>query len=154
MSKAVDDDVDQIAAWRSMLIAHSRTMRAIEADLAAAGAIPLTWYDVLLEVAAAEEPLTLQELTRRVVLSRTRISRLVAELETRGYLVRSPDPDDGRSTLVSMETAGKTALAQAAPVYMAGIDRHFNQHLDATQQRTISAGLNKVIDAHNTIGVR
>lgn len=154
MSKDVNDGVDQIAAWRSMLIAHSRTMRAIEADLAAAGAIPLTWYDVLLEVAAAEEPLTLQELTRRVVLSRTRISRLVAELETRRYLVRSPDPDDGRSTLVSIDKAGKAALAQAAPVYMAGIDRHFNQHLNATQQRTISAGLNKVIDAHNTVELR
>lgn len=155
MSKDVDDDgVDQIAAWRSMLIAHSRAMRAIEADLAAAGAIPLTWYDVLLEVNAAEEPLTLQELTRRVVLSRTRISRLVAELETRGYLVRSPDPDDGRSTLVSIDKAGKAALAQAAPVYMEGIDRHFNQHLSTTQQRAIAAGLNRVIDAHNTVELR
>jgi DNA-binding MarR family transcriptional regulator len=148
---ANDARVDRIAAWRSMLIAHSRAVRAIEADLAAAGAIPLTWYDVLLEVDAAEEPLTLQELTRRVVLSRTRISRLVAELETRGYLIRSPDPEDGRSTRVSIGTAGKAALAQAAPVYMAGIDRHFNQHLSATQRRAIAAGLNRVIDAHDTV---
>jgi len=81
MSKKVDGDgVDQIAAWKSMLIAHSRSLRATESDLSAVGAIPLTWYDVLLEVDATEEPLTLQELLRRVVLSLTRISRLVAEL--------------------------------------------------------------------------
>lgn len=132
-----------------MLIAHSRAMRAIEADLAAAGVIPLTWYDVLLEVNAAAEPLSLQDLTRRVVLSRTRISRLVAELESRGFLVRSPDPDDGRSTLVSIDTAGKAALVQAAPVYMKGIDRHFNQYLSTPQQRAIANGLNSVIEAHD-----
>jgi len=114
----------------------------------------LTWYDVLLEVAAAAEPLTLQELTRRVVLSRTRISRLVAELETHGYVVRSPDPNDGRSTRVSIEKAGKKALAEAAPVYMEGIDRHFTRYLSTTQQRGIAAGLNRVVDAHDTVELR
>ena len=155
----MDDDaengsVDQVAAWRSMLIAHSRVLRAIETELAAAGAIPLTWYDVLLELNAAREPLRMQELSERVVLSRTRISRLVAELETRGYVTRRPDPDDGRSILVAIDKAGKAALAHAAPIYMAGIDRHFTQHLSASQQRSIATGLNRVIDAHDTVELR
>ena len=102
----------------------------------------------------SSSPLTLQELTRRVVLPRTRISRLVAELETHGFLVRSPDPDDGRSTLVSIDTAGKAALARAAPVYVDGIDRHVNQYLSPTQQRAIAEGLNTVIDEHNTVELR
>lgn len=154
MSNDEDTSVDRVAAWRSMLIAHSRALRAIEADLDVAGVIPLTWYDVLLEVDAADEPLTLRELTRRVVLSRTRISRLVAELEGRGYVVRSGDPDDRRSTRVSIAAAGTEALRQAAPVYMDGIERHFTRHLTATQQRAITAGLVKVIEAHNTVEVR
>ena len=141
-------DIDKIAAWRSMLIAHSRALRAIEADLMTAGAIPLTWYDVLLELNASDQPLRMQAISERVVLSRTRISRLVTELETCGYIERRSDPDDGRSTLVAITGAGRAALAHAAPVYMDGIDRHFTQYLTASQQRSIAKGLDRVLQAH------
>ena len=55
----------EIAAWRAMLVAHHRAVRAIEADLETAGAIPLTWYDVLLELQAAPEGLRMQDLGER-----------------------------------------------------------------------------------------
>ena len=41
-------DDDRIAAWRSVLQAQHRVVRAIECDLAAVEMIPLSWYDVLL----------------------------------------------------------------------------------------------------------
>ena len=85
---------DPIAAWRSMLLAHSSALRAIEADMGAAGSIPLSWYDVLLELNGAGGRLRMQELAGRVVLSRTRVSRLVDELEHRGLVTRQPDPTD------------------------------------------------------------
>ena len=48
---AADDPV--VEAWRGLLVAHSRLVPAVEADLRAAGQIPLSWYDVLLELNAA-----------------------------------------------------------------------------------------------------
>ena len=39
----------EVAAWRSLLIAHSALVPAIEASLRAAGQVPLPWYDVLLD---------------------------------------------------------------------------------------------------------
>ena len=51
-SMAEDPAVD---AWRGLLVAHSRLVPAVEADLRAAGQIPLSWYDVLLELNAAPE---------------------------------------------------------------------------------------------------
>ncbi len=140
--------LDPVAAWRAVLLAHSRALRAIEVDLAAAGSIPLTWYDVLLELRAAKGPLRMQALGERVVLSRTRVSRLVQELESRGLVTRAPDPDDGRSTLATITEAGTNALRQAAPVYLAGIERHFTQHLTASQQHAITTGLTRVAEAH------
>lgn len=140
---------DPVAPWRAMLLAHSRALRAIEADLAAVGVIPLTWYDVLLELRAAGGPLRMQALGERVVLSRTRVSRLVQELESRGLVTRSADPDDGRSTLAAITDSGTAALRRAAPVYLAGIERHFTRHLTARQQQAIAAGLMRVADAHS-----
>src|SRR5688572_21601040 len=88
----VTNDTD-VSAWRALLLTQSRVVRAIERDLAAAGAISLGWYDVLLELRAAPDgQLRMQDLAARAVLSRTRVSRIVAELEVAGYVERRDDP--------------------------------------------------------------
>jgi DNA-binding MarR family transcriptional regulator len=142
--------IDPVAAWRAVLLAEDRVVRAIERDLAGAGLIPLTWYDVLLELAAASDGcLRMQQLGARVVLSRTRVSRLVTELEGERLVERRPDPNDGRATLATITPAGKQALRRAAPVYLAGIENHFTRHLTVAEQQAIVGGLQRVIDAHD-----
>jgi hypothetical protein len=70
-----------VDAWRGLLVAHSRLVPAVEADLRAAGQVPLSWYDVLLELnAAPDRRLRMSELGQRVVLSRTRVSRIMVQL--------------------------------------------------------------------------
>src|ERR1700744_1017362 len=101
----------EIAAWRSLLLAQNAALRAIEAQLAAAGQIPLNWYDVLLELnAAAGRQLRMQELAAGVVLSRTRVSRLVEELARAGLVRREPDPADGRGSFAVLTSAGRSRL--------------------------------------------
>jgi DNA-binding MarR family transcriptional regulator len=141
-----------VAAWRAVLLAEDRVVRAIERDLDCAGLIPLTWYDVLLELRAAPSgQLRMQDLGARVVLSRTRVSRLVTEMEVAGLVERQPDAADGRATLATITTAGEEAFRQAAPVYLAGIEQHFGRHLSDHQQRAIAKGLQRVIDAHQPL---
>jgi DNA-binding MarR family transcriptional regulator len=143
------EKTDPVAAWRAVLLAQSRALRAIERDMEAAGAIPLAWYDVLLELnAAPERQLRMQDLAARAVLSRTRVSRVVSELEDEGYVERCADPSDGRAALAVITPAGRAALKRAAPVYLAGIDEHFNRHLSARDQGAIAGALQRVIDAH------
>ena len=142
---------DPVAAWRSMLLAHSRALRAIGSDLEVAGAIPLTWYDVLLELNGADGRLRMQELGDRVVLSRTRVSRLVDELERRGLVAREPDDTDGRVTYAAITAAGKKVLRSTAPLYRRGIEEHFTRHLTADEQQTIAAALSRVVDAHQPV---
>lgn len=143
-------DDERLAAWRAVLLAQHRAVREIERELDAAGVIPLAWYDVLLELnAAPERRLRMQELGRRAVLSRTRVSRLVTELEGEGLVERIADPADGRSSFASLTPAGRAALARAAPVYLAGIDAHFTRYLSRAEQTAIARGLQKVIDAHD-----
>ena len=135
-------------AWRAVLLAQSRALRAIERDLEQAGTISLQWYDVLLELNAAPDGLRMQELGMRTVVSRTRVSRIVAELEGRGLVARVLDPHDGRASVATITTAGRQELRRAAPVYLAGIDDHFNRYLTSAQRAAVAGALQRVVDAH------
>lgn len=140
---------DPVAAWRALLLAHSRALRAIEAELDRAGTIPLTCYDVLLELNGAGGRLRMQDLGERVVLSRTRVSRLVDGLEQMGFIRREPDPDDGRAIFAVLTTAGHDALRATAPHYLRGIEEHFTRHLTKPEQRAITNGLTRVAEVND-----
>ncbi|HEY6278693.1 MAG TPA: MarR family transcriptional regulator [Streptosporangiaceae bacterium] len=121
------DDPD-VAAWRGLLVAHSRLVPAAEAELRAAGQISLSWYDVLLELNAAPgRRLRMSELGERVVLSRTRVSRVVDELAAAGLAERQPDETDGRSSFAVLTPDGRDALRRAWPVYRAAIRKQLSR---------------------------
>jgi len=135
-----------VDAWRGLLVAHSRLVPAVEADLRAAGQVPLSWYDVLLELnAAPERRLRMSELGQRVVLSRTRVSRIVDELAAAGLAERQPDEADGRSSFAVLSAAGRDELRRAWPVYREAIRRHLAAGLTVPQCRELAALLDQVI---------
>ncbi len=142
-------DTDRVAAWRSLLTAHAAALRAIEYDLSRGGSIPLTWYDVLLELNAAPgRRLRMNELAARVVLSRTRVSRLVDELVTQGLVGREVAPDDRRSSFAVLTDAGRTQLRRTAPRYLEAIERHFTGLLSESERHVIAASLSRVTTHH------
>ncbi|MGH7128768.1 MAG: MarR family winged helix-turn-helix transcriptional regulator, partial [Planctomycetaceae bacterium] len=107
--------------------------------------MPLAWYDVLLELHNAPgRQLRMSDLGERVVLSRTRVSRVVDELVAAGLVRREVNPEDGRSALATVTDAGLGRLRAAAPVYLDGIDRHVTRHLTVRERETIVRGLNRV----------
>jgi DNA-binding MarR family transcriptional regulator len=141
-------DDPAVEAWRGLLVAHSKLVPAVEADLRAAGQIALSWYDVLLELnAAPERRLRMSELGQRVVLSRTRVSRIMDELAAAGLAGRQPDQADGRSSFAVLTPAGRDALRRAWPVYRAAIRRHLAAGLTVPQCRELAALLDQVIKA-------
>jgi DNA-binding MarR family transcriptional regulator len=56
-------------------------------------------------------PLRLGELAQREAVTAPTMTRVLAALDERGLIVRAPDPDDARSTRVSLSPAGVRALA-------------------------------------------
>ena len=142
---AVTDD-PVVEAWRGLLVAHSRLVPAVEADLRAAGQVPLSWYDVLLELNAAPgRRLRMSDLGQRAVLSRTRVSRVVDELAAAGLAERQPDQADGRSSFAVLTPAGRNALRRAWPVYREAIRRHLGARLTAGQCRQLAALLERAV---------
>lgn len=135
----------QLQAWRALLLAHNAAVRAIEADVQRHGRVPLTWYDVLLELnAAGERGLRMQQVADRVVLSRTRVSRLVDEMVQAGLVRKLPDDQDKRVSWAAITEDGGRALRETAPVYLRSIQRHFSAHLTDEEAQVVAAALAKV----------
>ena len=59
------------------------------------------------------ESITLSALAESLMADKGQISRAVRELEQLGLIERTPDPDDGRSSLLSPTAAGLERLAEA-----------------------------------------
>lgn len=133
-------------AWRAFLTSHRAVVDRIERDLAAAGdLLPLTWYDVLLELnAAPERRLRQRDLARAVVLTRSGISRLIDRLEAAGLVRTEPNPNDRRGGLVALTAAGREALRRTWPAYARAIQQHFARHLTAEEARTLAGALERV----------
>ena len=137
------------AAWAALLRVHARVVPQLDRELRDRCGLPLTWYDVLLELNAAPDcRLTMGELGELAVVSRTRATRVVDELAAAGLVERLPHPDDGRSTLVVLTAEGRRRFRRAAPVYVRGIERHFTRHLGPDAD-TVARALERVLKAES-----
>jgi DNA-binding MarR family transcriptional regulator len=134
------------AAWAALLRVHSALVPLLDRELQAACGLPLTWYDVLLELNSAPgRRLSMGELGQAAVVSRTRVSRVVDQLAAAGLVTRETNPDDRRSAYATITDAGRTRLRRAAPVYLAGIRRHYTDRMTAAESRTVATALGKVL---------
>lgn len=138
------------AAWAALLRVHARVVPQLDRELRDRCDLPLTWYDVLLELnSAPDRRLTMGELGQAAVVSRTRVTRVVDELAHDGLVEREAHPEDRRSTIVAITAAGRRRFRRAAPVYVRGIETHFTRHLgeDAT---AVARALARVLEAHGS----
>jgi DNA-binding MarR family transcriptional regulator len=147
--KMYDGNVtDDTAAWSALLRVHAALVPVLDAELQAAHGLPITWYDVLLELNAAPgRRMTMGELGAAAVVSRSRVSRVVDDLVREGLVARAANPDDRRSAYAVITDLGRKRLRVAAPTYLAGIERHFTSRMTAGEARTVAKALDKVLAA-------
>ena len=135
---------EQLEAWRLFLEAHAALTRALERELIDEGRLPLTWYDVLLQLNEAGGTLRMHELADHLLLSRSATTRFVERLEKRGLIERRACPEDRRGTHVALTTDGKGALRAAAPIHLAGIQEHFAARLTNSDVESLVRALRKL----------
>ena len=143
-------DDDLLAAWSALLRIHAALVPVIDAELTSQTGIPLGWYDVMLELySAPDRRMRMTELGHAAVLSRSRVSRVVDELERNGYLTRVPNPDDRRSSYAALTAQGRAAFRKAAPSYLAAIRSRMGAVMaarDATVLRSLLEGALQRLD--------
>src|SRR4029079_3524470 len=140
------EDTPGLGAWREFLQTYAAVVPRIERTLQLETGLPFAWYDVLLELNGAlpERRLRMKELGDRVTISRSRVSRVVDELERAGLVERIPDPTDRRASFAAITPDGRTALRKAAPVSLAAVEREFLAHLSDAEGQTLERALDRV----------
>ena len=137
-----------VRGWGALLRTHAALVPLLDRELQAAVGLPLAWYDVLLELAnAPDRRLQMSDLGQRVTLSRTRVSRLVDEMQRAGYVEKQAHPSDRRSVYATITAAGRKQFRAAAPVYLRGIQEHFVARLRPSELSAIATGLQRVARA-------
>lgn len=96
-------------------------------------------WRVLINLAEAE-PLTASDLCTLVPAHKTKVSRALAELERRGWVRRTTNPEDRRIALVAMTLKGKRALNKIIPEMDAATETLLAP-LSATDRAKIEDGL-------------
>jgi DNA-binding MarR family transcriptional regulator len=81
-------------------------------------ALTATQFAVLMGTAyrQSHQGVSVGELARHISLAPTHVTTEVGRLIRAGYLVKRPNPADGRSVLVSLSRRGETAIARVAPL--------------------------------------
>lgn len=93
-----------------------------------------------LAVVTKHGPVRLSDLAQLEGVSAPSMTRTIAELESRGYVLRQPDPLDGRAVLVEAAEAGTSAVVAARATRARVIDELLAR-LDANDRATVAAAL-------------
>jgi DNA-binding MarR family transcriptional regulator len=127
-----------VAAWESLFRAQVTIMRALASEFPSE-VISLNEYDVLFNITRAPgRRLRLKDLNRNVLITQPSVSRLVDRLASRGLLVKTHDPEDGRGTLVAITDEGFALFRRVAITHMQAINRHVGGGLDEAELRTLT----------------
>ncbi len=129
----------ELAAWEGFLRAHATVVRDLDAALRSSHGIPLTQLDVLLQLRRHGGRLRMRELADALLLSRSGLSRLIDQLQERGWVERRPDPSDARGLYAELTDAGRTALGRAQTAHVANVRRCFLAALDPQQLDALAA---------------
>ena len=96
---------------------------AVDQELARQKLISLAHLHALRVVDRYQGRARVQEVSEDVGITVGAASKLVDRLERAGLAVRSPNPDNRRSSLVALTAAGQQALAAAAQVCSSAVAR-------------------------------
>jgi DNA-binding MarR family transcriptional regulator len=131
---------EQRAAWSGFLRGHAQIVRALDTELEREHGLPLTSYDVLVQLSLApDRRLRMFELADAIVLSRSGLTRLVDRLERDGLVEREPDELDRRQIYARLTDRGFEVLADATPTHIAGIKERFFERLSDEQTKQLAA---------------
>ena len=143
-------DPDERESWLQLARLLVRLPAALDAQLRRDADLTHFDYQVLAGLSEQEtRSLRMSTLASFADGSLSRLSQVVARLEARGYVERSPDPDDGRYTVAHLTDAGWDKVVATAPAHVEEVRRLVLDPLTAAQVRQLRAigdRINRAID--------
>lgn len=115
-------DPEEKDAWTGVASLVWLLPGRLEAPLQKAFGLSLFDYLTLSHISEApDRRLRMSELAYLANGSLSRLSNVVKRFEQRGWVERSPDPEDGRYTIAALTDAGFAVIEAAAPVHVRSV---------------------------------
>jgi DNA-binding MarR family transcriptional regulator len=137
----------ELDAWRGFLRAHATLVRDLDEELTERHGLPLSSYDVLVQLSEAPDgQLRMSNLADAVLLSRSGLSRLVSRLAAQGLIERVECEDDARGAFAAITDPGRERLAEARATHRAGVRERFLDRLGEREQRQLAKVWSRLLD--------
>jgi len=112
----------ELGAYFAFTEVSSLLRPAVEQQLREAGELSYVQFQLLARLGDAPDGhQRMTDLADGVVYSRSGLTYQAQLLEQRGLITRSPSPDDERSTVVAITTAGRDVLATVFPGHIQAV---------------------------------
>jgi DNA-binding MarR family transcriptional regulator len=139
---------EERTAWSGFIRAHASIVKDLDAELQAAHGLPLSSFDVLVQLSLAPDGrMQMHELAEAVHISRSGLTRLVDRLERQGLIERHRGERDPRQVFACITRSGLERLAETTPTHLAGVRRRFLKRLSRTQVEQLTSVWNQLLDS-------
>ncbi|MBI5336782.1 MAG: MarR family transcriptional regulator [Mycolicibacterium rufum] len=139
---------DEKEAWTGLVSLMLLLPGKLEAPLRD---VDLTLFEYLTLSHLSEAPdrrIRMSELAFLTNGSLSRLSNVVKRFEQRGWVTRSPDPDDGRYTLAHLTEDGYRLVVEAAPIHVRAVRELVLDPLSPTDLRALARIADKLRVVH------
>ena len=127
-------------AWLNFVRAHSAVMRQFNAELQATHGLTLRDFDVLAQLARTpERALKRIELSERVLLTPSGITRLLNGLERAGYVEKRECAEDARVTYAALTDEGERKFREASRTHRASIRALLTERFEQGELETLAS---------------
>ena len=141
-------DGDDQDTWQSLLTIMIALPAVLDRQLQRDAGMSNFEYGVLARLSTARNlTARLSELSLGCNSTLPRLSKLMDRFEARGWIVRRPDPDDGRYTLATLTETGLHQLVESAPGLVAQVKRLVFDQLTPAQRRQLRPALGRIAAA-------
>ena len=137
-SHAAEFTGDELSTWSAVATVLEWLPAALDAQLQRDAELTHFEYGILFALShAADRTLRMSTLASYANSSLSRLSRAVARLETKKWVQRATDPEDGRYTLAALTDLGSTKVHQATPGHVQTVRRLIFDPLTQAQTRQL-----------------
>ena len=145
---------EERAAWSGFIRAHASIVKELDAELRAAHGLPLSSFDVLVQLSLApDDRMQMYELAEAVHISRSGLTRLADRLERQGLIERHRGERDPRRVFAYITRSGLERLAETTPTHLAGVRRRFLERLSRTQVEQLAVVWDQLLGSRTERGL-
>lgn len=132
-------------AWISFVQSQQLLLEKVDEEFKKHNYPPLIWYDILLELDKQKDGmLRLNELGKKILLTKYNVTRVIRRLEEEGLVYRETCSGDARGVYAVITRKGKKLREQMWPVYYNVIKEYFLSNLNEEELGQLIECMNRI----------